>query len=396
MRLVLCQGAYPKAWQDTPGSSRTGRTAVFPNRNTPQWQIWFAIKMSKTAHDNHLPVVILHAGNDQVGPSVHALMGSNQVIQIDEQHPIYDPFYSYDGDEIADFLIRTGASDYDIKQNAVSYMEGVVRYMKCRNIPPVFEQLRKCSYDSLFDLIDQMNLAGTLTDQQAQSIKSSLMMGQSEQFKIRSMISHLYKQAGYMIPKQGNRITNIEQAVRNNQVMVIDVKSDMNNLLLDLLLLQAKHAGYTGKRLMLVTEGLTTAGNRMLKTFFEANGSQIILLASGNDLYASCTGDEQLFGTLLGNSGNIVILGHPTGPAAIKWADTIGYYDKIEESQTEQSGTSRHSPFTLFPGSNHSTGRNFAMKREYIIKPEVIQRMTDKEAYVYGRSHNRMVHAVFD
>ena len=68
-------------------------------------------------------------------------------------------------------------------------------------------------------------------------------------------------------------------------------------------------------------------------------------------------------------------------------------FNKEEETQSFEKGSMRHSPFTLFPGSNTSTSKSYSIKREYIVRPELINRMTSNEFYMYRHSDNKLIHS---
>ena len=166
----------------------------------------------------------------------------------------------------------------------------------------------------------------------------------------------------------------------------------MNELLLNYLLTQIRYFFTKGQDVMLITEGLSASNNETFKRLLQSKNNKCKLVTCDEDVYSMCASDEKLFGTLVGNCEYVVILGHSSGATCTKLAETIGYYDKQEESQTFEKGRQRHSPFSLFPGSNTSTSKSYSMKREYIVKPEKINRMVNNEVYFYNHLSNKLVH----
>lgn len=116
------------------------------------------------------------------------------------------------------------------------------------------------------------------------------------------------------------------------------------------------------------------------------------VVACGSDMLSVYGGDDKVFHTVVGNAEQIVLRGHSSGVTCSKWAETIGHYDKDEESQFFQKGRMQHSPFQLFAGSNIASTKTYNIKREYIVKPEVINRMRQNEIYFYSHSQNSMIY----
>lgn len=52
----------------------------------------------------------------------------------------------------------------------------------------------------------------------------------------------------------------------------------------------------------------------------------------------------------------------------------------------------RYSSFSLFPGSNNTMTKNYNIKREYIVRPNLINRMGSNEVYTYRHSDNKLIH----
>lgn len=68
--------------------------------------------------------------------------------------------------------------------------------MTVNRISSSFKNYLTCSHDTLLDRVDNALAAGKLTDPAAQPIKSKIMVGQSEYFKIDSFLRVLSKQMG--------------------------------------------------------------------------------------------------------------------------------------------------------------------------------------------------------
>ena len=178
-----------------------------------------------------------------------------------------------------------------------------------------------------------------------------------------------------------------------NGPFFIRTNSFINSLLINSIISQIKQAISKGKNIVLITDNLTASGNSLVKRIMTEHTGKCKLIACSSDALSMCDGDDKIFNTLVGNSEQVIILSHSSGATCTKWAETIGYYNKEEESQSYEKGSMKHSPFTLFPGSNNSTTKTYNIKREYIVKPESINRMAPNEVYSYDHRKNELVHS---
>ncbi len=339
------------------------------------------------------PVIILHEGNEFLHSCLDSKLTSSDIVYVEHHSPSYEPFYNYSSKEISKFILDSATSDYEIKKNASYYIEGMCDFLKIKNVKPSLNSFYKCPHLQLFDKIDDLMIKGIISDTQGQAIKSKLMMGQSEQIKLETFISDLYDQFESILCRTKTTPNSIVSSLMNNKILVIDISSNANNLLINCLINQIKYAITKGQRMLLVTDDLSSSNNELLKKLLSEKNDTCKMIACGDDMFSVCAGDDKVFGTLVGNSENVLILGHSSGATCIKWAETIGYYNKEEETQSFEKGSMRHSPFTLFPGSNTSTSKSYSIKREYIVRPELINRMSSNEFYMYRHSDNKLIHS---
>ena len=349
-------------------------------------------QIAYNAHVQGAQTIVIHENNAWLAPELYAKISPKDVVAIDAGHARLEPFRNYSSKEISRFLFDSATPSYDLKKNANYYVEGMCEFLYHKNICPSLRSFNKCPHTQLFDKVDSLVMKGTINDTQGQEIKSKLMMGQSEQFKIESLISDLYEQAEPLLSRSHQDCHNIGSAIAQNKVLVIDISSNTNELLINLLLNQIRQALSKCQYLTLITDGLSSANSEVYKKILRERNDRCRLIVGGDDVYSVCAADEKLFETLLGNSESFVILGHSSGTTCTRWANNIGYYDKDEESQSYSRAMMRPSPFTAFPGSNDSVSKTYNMKREYIVTPEAINRMNPKEAYVYSHAQNRLLH----
>jgi hypothetical protein len=158
------------------------------------------------------------------------------------------------------------------------------------------------------------------------------------------------------------------------------------------LITQLKIAVGKGKEVSFVADELSTENSEVFTGFIRMNNVKCKMTICSKDVYAMCGGEEKVFHTILGNSAKVVIFCHISGASATKWAEAIGYYDKMEVTTSYSSGSSRQSKFQMFPGSNKTNTTNYNQKREYIVKPEQISRMQPNEVYIIDGVTPQLAH----
>jgi hypothetical protein len=186
---------------------------------------------------------------------------------------------------------------------------------------------------------------------------------------------------------------SITKAVDSGSVISIDITSNVNKLLISVLVTQIKYAIGRGRQVSFVADELSAESSGVFTDLIRMNNDKCKLTVSSRDVYAMCGGDEKLFHTVLGNSPKAVIYRHSSGASATKWADAIGQYDKTEISASYSSGSSRR-PFQLLAGSNTTNTTNYNQKREYIVKPEEIMRMMPNEVYIIDGVGKQLAHTM--
>ena len=232
-----------------------------------------------------------------------------------------------------------------------------------------------------------------ITSDQGDRIKSKLMAGQSEYYKLEAYFSMLDSQMGDIAYKRGYGAypVNLSDEMKNKKIVLINVGMDSNRLLIDLILARIKQLNRQRITLACVIDEISVSDNLKLENWLKGASDICKRVVSATDVYAMCSADERLFNALLGNSRNNVIFKHTSVSSAKKWSETIGYYEKEEVSTTTSHGKN-YSPYSLFPCSSTSSGSSISMKQEYIVKPEEILQMDNNEVYIYKGATSELIH----
>lgn len=351
-------------------------------------------EIARAACINNMPVVILHEANQELEKMMQITWAnSGRLTLINKGNPIYDPFVGLTDAEISKLVMDAAPKEFDIKPNAKYYIDGMIAYIRAINKQPRLNVFVKCPHADLFNKVDALVANGTITDPQGQAIKSRLMQGQSECYKLESYFSSLEDQFSSILSRKLSQDhKSITRTIDDADVILIDITSNVNKLLINILVTQIKYAIGKGKFVTFVADELSTENSELFTGLIRMNNDKCKLTVSSRDVFAMCGGEEKVFHTLLGNCGKAVIYCHTSGASATKWAEAIGYYDKTEISTSVSSGSSRQSPFQFFAGTNTTSTTNYNNKREYIVKPEEISRMQSNEVYIIDGVTPQLAH----
>jgi len=352
------------------------------------------------AFANNFPVVVLHEANRELETMMqNQLAHSNRLIIINQLNPLYDPFVGLTDNEISRLIMDSAPKEFDIKPNAKYYIDGMLAYLRALNKTPSLNSFVTCPHTDLFNRIDAQVLNNTITDAKRQEIKSKLMSGQSECYKLESYFSTLSDQFGSILSRNSSQNKqSITSAINDVKGILIDITSNVNKLLIGVLVTQIKYAIGKGKYVSIIADELSTENNELFCNLIRIRSDKCKMTISSRDMFAMCNGDEKMFHTVIGNSEMIAIYGHSSGASATKWADAIGYYDKTEKSTSSSSSVSQSTPYNIFNINSYSktsgstTTANYNIKREHIIKPEEINRMQQNEVYIIDSIRKEIAH----
>ena len=347
-----------------------------------------------SAVQNNFPVIVLHEGNHHLEQQLRVnLQPTGKYCEISPSNPVFEPFYGLDILEITNQILDVATKDYDIKYNVRYYLEGLGAYLKNNKKNPSFRMLSTCPHALIFDKIDDLNMRGIISDSEAQEIKSKLMMGQSENYKLDSFLASMRMEVSPILyQNRAARPVNIMSAIKHDQVLCFDIVSMSNKILLNTLMFQLKLAQTRGLQYTVIIDSLPINANEDYANYVKSPSDKICRMFSSDDFYAMVGGDEKVFSSVVGGTQILVVMGHSSGHSAMKWADVFGQYDKYEQSYSTSRGSSKATPFSIFSSPNRNQTVSVSKSREYIVKPEAIARMGANEAYVLSVARGELAH----
>ena len=349
------------------------------------------------AASNGFPVVIIHEGNHLLEQQLrNQFGGSGRYKEISSMYPCFEPFYGLSELEISNQILETAPKDYDIKYNARYYIEGISAYLKASGKNLSFKLFSTCPHSMIFDKVDDLEMQGKISDHEAQEIKSKLMMGQSENYKLDSFLASLRMEIEPLmyVSKRGQHPLNIVTALKHNAVLCFDLSSVTNKLLLNTVIYQLKLALTRGLQYQIVIDSIPIDSNESYAAYIKAPSDKVCKTVAADDFYAMVGGDEKVFSAVVGNTQTLIVMKHSSGHSATKWAEVFGQYDKFEESYSTSRGASRRTPFSILSSPNYNRTVNVSKNREYIVKPETITRLRNGEAFILSAALGQLAHLI--
>lgn len=277
-------------------------------------------------------VLILHCGNQGLERGLDTYLGPGYLCAVNRTVPIYDPFCGASNDEISSLILSSSDKVCRIGAAGRYYIEGITEFIKAKGINPYCRMYITCPYQALFDKINDAEASGKITPTVAQKIISQIMQGKSDQASIENYFSILSAQADLIMAKKSDysRSVNLSIAMRNRQILSIDVQSSTNSLLISLLVSEAATILAQGQKLVLAIDGIQLSTNDTLKEFIKLSGRNYRVILSSDDVYSDFGGAESDFFSFAGKCSTIVLSRHSSAYSCQKFSDILGFYDKQE------------------------------------------------------------------
>ena len=351
------------------------------------------------ALNNNFPVIILHEGNRELEDQMRSnFSNTGRYIEVSARSPRFEPFYGLTELEIANQVLEAAPKEYDISFNARYYIAGMSQFLNKSGKHLSFKMFSTCPHSLLFDKVDELRIQSNITDSEEQEIKSKLMMGQSESYKLDSYFASLKTEITPImyVAKGGYKPVSVISALKKPVILCIDIVSITNKLLMNTLVYQLKLALTRRMRYTLLIDSIPINSNEAYAAYLKAPTDNVCKMIVADDFYSMTGSDDKLFSAVVGESQIIVVMGHTSSNSATKWSEVLGQYDKYEQAYSTSRGFSRRNAFSLLASPNQTRTVNISMSREFIVKPEMITRMSYGEAYILTAARGDLAHLVLN
>jgi len=345
-------------------------------------------ELFRNAYNAKHPVIVLHTANGSM-ENIIARNGLGTVVNANNK--AFDAFTSFNFNEIVQVVTDTCKSKYDIKPIGRYVLQIAYDLLINRGRKPYFTGFASCPYFKLSDHITTRLNNGAITQDIADKLNSLLSTGQDECPKIDTFFDDMKAQIDYLSasdPASVNAVS-VLSAIKNNQILCIDLRSSANVMLIELIVNSLIIAMNRGYNFSLLIDDIAFTSNDMLKNTVcqKANHHNIIV---SKDLYALTGGKEDIFASIIGEAEKTVLFAHSSSISCDKWSKYVGEYEKIDVSYNRNSGWSQSSRW----GYSTNDGQTETLKRESKVKPEQINRLSQNEAFIYDHTTSSLIHTV--
>lgn len=328
------------------------------------------------ANAGGLPVIILHEQNNYLESTLTKYLEPDKFITISRKNPVFEPFYGLRGKQISKLVLNSTNEDYPIGPQGRNYIEAIARLLQEKKADPTATRFISCPHSELATIINKEKQRGILDDKAESEINSMLMQGQQERPNIENYFYELNHQINGVIAKSNitnKRKYNIIKAANNKKVLLIDIQSRTNTLLLNMLAIQVRYVIENGTPLYLIIDNLSTIGCKALQNLLVLAPGNLTYLINTDDACAMFGDEKNNFDLVFENCRRYFIFSHSSGESCERIASAIGYYNRQETGGALK-------------------GDNVAVRREYIVRPEEINRLHDNEIYTYNHVDRKICH----
>ena len=342
-------------------------------------------ELLRNAYNANHPIIILHTANGAM-ENIVARNGFGTVVS--SRNKVFDAFTAFEFNEIFQTVTDTCKSKYDIKPAGRYVLQVVYDLLINRGKIPYFSGFANCPYFKLSDHITTRLNNGAITQDTADRLNSLLLTGQTECPKIDTFFNDMKSQIDYMSAPDPASINAVSvlSAIKNNQILCIDIRSSANIMLVELIVNSLTIAMNQSFDFSLMIDDITFVNNEMLKNTVCQRSTHHNIIVS-KDLYALTGGKEDIFSTIVGEAEKTVLFTHSSSISCEKWSKYVGEYEKIDVSYNRNSGWSKW-------GFNTNQGQGETLRREAKVKPEQINRLSQNEAFIYDHTTGSLIHTI--
>jgi hypothetical protein len=329
-------------------------------------------------------MIILHLGNT----GLENIVSSSSGIVVNKTNKQFDAFTSFQLQEIWQVVSDTSRTKYDIKPAGRYLVQIIYELLKAEKIRPYFANCADFSCTLLSQKINDSLASGLITQDTANNMTSLLMMGQAECAKIDSFFYDMKAQMSHIATSNPSKNggTSILSAIKKGTSLCIDIGSSANIMLIEMIVNSLTIAMNRGLEFSFFLDDVPIVNNEPLKNILCHKSSHNNIILS-KDLYALLSGKDDVFNTITGEAEKTVLLSHGSHKSCEQWAKYIGEYDKIDVQHNSSGGWSQSSSW----GYSSNQGKTMTDKREYKVKPEQINRLSQNEVVIYDNKTGSLI-----
>ena len=335
-------------------------------------------------------ILVLHSSDGALENAFGSNFDNRLISIINTGNPVYDPFWDRSTQEISRIVLASTAKGFEIKSNGKYYLDGISDFLAAKGVRPYCRMFITCPHLSLIDKVNDAEATGRITNNEASKVLTQILQGECERGNIEYFFSSLQAQAGRIIAekKDLHYAMNIRIAERRKQILVVDLLSSTNILLLNLLMNEVEELLMNGRKVMVIADNIPQSSSNAFQSIVKRSNANCSIVLTSDDVFATFNGEDTDFYSFAGKCSKIVLSKHSSAYSCQKWSDFIGSYDKQEVNETY----SQNANFIGHGGLGSSNTVDVRLKRESIVKPEDLQRISVSEAFILDKNSGEIAY----
>ena len=360
-------------YQDSPieafvPSNGLGNVVVSGNNNSIRNRVSCA--MAHNAHEFGRPVIVLHCGNRELEEMLDtAFSGESGFHCVNTRNPIYDPFDGLPKEEISQLVLNSSGTSNRVERSGGVYINGLTDYLTTRGRRTLTRTYIECPHDQIFNRVKQEQAAGRISAEDTTYIISQLTQGKMEQGAVEQYFRNLNLQASCILASKSNvdRATSVKKAIVEKEVIIIDLISASNNLLISVVFQELRNAMAEGREYTLVLDSIPVDSSESLGQLLRNYSNSCNFVYSSNDVYAETQSTEALFNTIMARANNVFVMQHNSAETNRRFSENFGHYRKTEITRTMATGDSYGRYTQILPGQSV----NEILNPQFVDRPRV-------------------------
>lgn len=345
-------------YQDAPieafvPSTGLGNVVVSGNNNSIRNRV--ACSMAHNAYEYGRPVIVLHCGNRDLEEMLDNVFFSEAGYHcVNTRNPIYDPFDGLPKEEISQLVLNSSGTAYKVDRSGGVYINGLTDYLTTRGRRTLTRTYIECPHDQIFNRVKQEQSAGHVSAEDATYIISQLTQGKTEQGAVEQYFRNLNLQASCILASKSNvdKAISIKKNIAAKEVIVIDLISASNNLLISVVFQELRNAMAEGQEYTLILDSIPVDSSESLGQLLRNYSNSCNFVYSSNDVYAETQSTEALFNTIMARANNVFVMQHNAAETNRRFSENFGHYRKTEITRTMATGDSYGRYTQILPGQS--------------------------------------------
>ena len=150
-------------------------------------------------------VIILHGSNRLLEQRMRHLSGNN-LIAINPNNPIYDPFIGLTNSEISRMILASTNKGFEIQGQGKYYIDGISDFIRVKKIQPYCNMYITCPHLTLIDKVNDAETKGVIPSNTARNIISQIMQGEIERGNVENFFTGFANQSQNILCKRLNKM----------------------------------------------------------------------------------------------------------------------------------------------------------------------------------------------